>query len=65
MINESENINDDNYNSLKNVILIMSIIIFAYFIERTFPKSFLNNFYLFIVLIIIIFFILKILFNNF
>ena len=65
MENNKENLDEDNYNSLRNVILIMLILLFAYLIEKTFPNSFLKNIYFFLVLFIILVFIIKIFFYNF
>ena len=59
METQKENMNEDNYNSLKNVILIILILIFAYLIEKSFPSSFLKNIYFFLTFIIILCFILK------
>ena len=64
MEKDKENLDEENYNSLKNVILIISILLFAYLIEKSFPNSILKNIYFFLVLIIIFIFIIKVIFYN-
>ena len=48
----------ENYNNIKNLLIITLIIIFAYLIEKIFRNSFIKMFYLIIILLIIIAFII-------
>ena len=59
-----KNTNNGNDN-FKNVILIIIILIFSYFIERRFPQSIIKNIYFFLAFIIIVGFILNYFFQNF
>ena len=55
---------DELDNSLKNVILIIIIIIFAYIVERKFPESFIKNIFFLLVIIILILFAIKYFYKN-
>ena len=57
-------INEENYNNLKNVFLFLLIIVIAYLIETTHPNSILRIIYMIIILVIIIGFIKKNLSND-
>jgi len=61
---QKRNIDEDNYNNIKNVIILTLIIIFAYLCEKFFRKIFINTFYLTIIMIIVAIFIMLILSNS-
>ena len=62
-INQNQGINEDNYNNIKNVLILTLIIIFAYLIEKFFRNIFINTFFIVIILIIIAIAIILLLFN--
>ena len=55
----NQNINDDNYNNIKTILLIALAIIFAYLIEKFFRNVFVNSIYFLIILLIVAFFIMS------
>ena len=56
---------EENFNSLNNVFLIILILLFAYMVEKRFPNSFIKNIYFILVFFIIVIFILKNVSKNF
>ena len=51
--NQNQKINDDNFNNIKNILILMIIIIFAYLIQKFYRNVFINTIYLLIILIIV------------
>lgn len=63
-IQQKQSIDEDNYNNIKNLIILTLIIIFAYLCEKFFRNIFINTFYLTIILIIVAIFLIIILSNS-
>ena len=63
-IQQKQSIDEDNYNNIKNLIILTLIIIFAYLCEKFFRNIFINTFYLTIILIIVAIFLITILSNS-